>query len=151
MTKTIAYLFIAGFFLLLTSCSDIGCADATEAYVKVSFYNYDTKLSASPDSITLYGVGNSMKIYNNQRVTPPMIMPLKNYDNETEFIIRINGTADTIRFVHSNFPHLISKECGYSMFHTIDAVYYTVNEIDSIAVTNNEVSLKNIQNVAIFY
>ena len=151
MTKTFTFLFIACFTLLLTSCLNAECVDDTKVYVKVFFYSYDTKKIESPDSVTLYGVGNDIKIYDNQKITLPALIPLKNYDNETAFVIQINETTDTIRFVHSNFLRLISKECGYLMNHTIDAVDITSNGIDSISITNNEVTVKNIENVALFY
>ena len=152
MTKTLALLFTAGLIFWLTSCLDTECIDETRAYVKVSFYDYDTIRVASPDSITLFGVGNDVKIYDNiKKIALPALMPLKDSDNETEFIIEINGTADTIRFIHSNYLHLISKECGYSMYHSLDTVYFTSNKIDSISFTNKDITLKNIENVAIFY
>ena len=152
MAKTFVLLFIAGLSLGLTSCLDTECIDETKAYMKVSFYNYEKKQKASPDSLTLYGVDNDAKIYDNQKkVTLPVLMPLKDSDTETKFIIKINGTADTIRFLHSNSLRLISKECGYTMYHTVDTVYFTIHEIDSISLTNKEVTIKNIENVAIFY
>ena len=134
MTKILPFLFVAGLSLLLTSCIDTGCTGETKAYMKVNFYSYETKAVASPDSVTLYGADNAVKIYDNQKKIPlPALIPLKYSDNETEFIIEINGTTDTIRFEHLNFLHPISKECGYSMWHTMDTVYFTTNEIDSIA------------------
>jgi len=151
MTKILSYLF-AGFTLLLTSCLDTGCVSETKAYMKVNFYSYETKAIAAPDNITLYGADNAVKIYDNQKkITLPALIPLKYSDNETEFIIEINEITDTMRFVHSNYLHPISKECGYSMWHTIDTVYFTTNKIDSIALTDKEVSLRNKENVAIFY
>ena len=152
MTKTIAFLFVAGFLILLTSCLDVECIQETKAYMKVSFYSYETKTVASPDSVSLYGANNDIKIYDNQKkITLPALIPLKDSDNESKFIIKINGTEDTIQFVHSSFLHFISKECGYSMWHAIDTVYFTTNEIDSISLTNKEITLRNAVNVAIFY
>ena len=152
MTKTFVLLFIATLPVWLTSCLDAECVDKTKVYMKVSFYDYERKVIASPDSVTLFGADSEVKIYDNQKgITPPALLPLKGWDSETEFIITINGTIDTVRFVHSNSPHLISKECGYSMYHTLDTIYYTTNEIDSISLTNREVTLRNIENVAIFY
>jgi aspartate carbamoyltransferase regulatory subunit len=152
MTKTFSFLFLAG-LLLLTSCIDSECIEETKAYMKVSFYSYETKKIALPDSVTLYGAGNADTLYDNKnkKIIPLAIFPLKNSDNETEFIIKINGTADTIRFLHSNTLHFISKECGYSMYHTMDTVYFTNNEIDSISFTNKEITVRKIENVAIFY
>ena len=152
MTKAIAFLFAAGFIILLTSCLDAECIQETKAYMKVSFYSYETKTAASPDNLTLYGTNNVVKLYDNQeKITLPALIPLKDSGNESEFIIEINGTEDTIQFVHSSFFHFISKECGYSMWHTIDTVYFTTNEIDSISLINKEISLKNAVNVAIYY
>jgi len=152
MTKNLTFLYIVALSFLLTSCFDAECIDETEAYVKVSLYSYETKKIASPDSITLYGVGSETKIYDNNKVfTSPALMPLKSYDNESTFVIEINGTTDTIRIIHSNFLNLISKECGYSMYHTIDTIYFTAKGIDSVSVTNKEITVKNIENVAIFY
>ena len=152
MTKHITFLFIAGFILSLTACLDTECIEKTETYVKVSFCSYDDKKTALPDSLTLYGIGSDVKIYDNQKkITLPALIPLKYSDNETEFIIEINGTTDTIQFLHSNFLYLISKECGYSMYHKIDTIYFTTNAIDSIAIINKDITLKNTDNVAIFY
>ena len=152
MTKKYIYLFIAVLSLLLTSCLDTECIDETRTYMRVTFYSYETKKAATPDSLSLYGAGNDEKIFdNNKKVALPALISLKDSDNETEFIITINGIDDTMRFVHSNSLYLISKECGYSMYHTIDTVYFTTNEIDSIYLTNKDITLRKIENVAIFY
>ena len=151
MTRFFTLLFIALLPLCLSSCLDSECNDDTEAYVKASFYSYETKQTLVPDSITLYGVGNDVKIYDNQRITPPAFIPLKDSADETQFVIEINGAVDTITFIYTSFPHIISKECGYSMFRTIDSIYFTNNEIDSIALINPNVTLINVENVSIFY
>ena len=121
--------------------------------MRVSFYDYEKETKVLPESVTLYGADNDVAIYGdkNKEISLPALFPLKNSDNETEFIITINGTTDTIRFVHSNSLHLISKECGYTMFHTIDTVYFTTNEIDSISLINKDITLRKTENVAIFY
>ena len=151
MTRTFIFLFIAGLFLAAASCIDPGCIDNTEAYLKASFYSYETKSVAAPDSMTLCGVGASVKIYDNLRITPPAFIPLKDSDSKTQFVIELNGITDTITFFHANSLHFVSKECGYSMFHTIDSIRYTHNEIDSIASINPNITLNNADNVAIFY
>ena len=38
------------------------------------------------------------------------------------FVIKINGVTDTIEFQYSSYPHLISKECGYTFYHHLDTV-----------------------------
>ncbi|MDR2887199.1 MAG: hypothetical protein LBV26_04230 [Bacteroidales bacterium] len=153
MTKAFTFLFIAALPFWLASCLDSECMEATEASVKVFFYDCDTvpALAVTPDSLTLYGVGNAVKIYDNQKITAPALLPLKESGGETEFIININGTADTVRFVYSGSLRLVSKECGYAMSYAIDTVCFTANEIDSITITNHDVTVQNTENIAIFY
>jgi hypothetical protein len=151
MAKTFTFLFIVIFTLLLTSCFDIECINRPEVKVNAFFYDYDKKIKASPDSVTLHGIDNPVKIHDNQKNLSSALFPLKASENETEFVIRINGTADTIRFVYSNSLQLISKECGYLTFHKIDTLYFTTNGIDSISLTNRDITPKSIENVAIFY
>ena len=149
MTRTVAFLFLAG-FILLTSCFEVECVNRPQIQVNTVFYDYETKKPATPENVTLYGMDNPVKLYDNQR-TQSALLPLKVSDNETIFIIEINDTADTIQFVHSNYLQLISKECGYLMFHKIDTLYFTTNEIDSISLINREITPQKIDNVAIFY
>jgi aspartate carbamoyltransferase regulatory subunit len=151
MTKTITFLFVAVFILSLTSCFDIECINRPEVKVNAYFYDYDTKKQTPPDSVSLHGIDNPAKIHDKQSNLRAALLPLKASENETGFIIKINGITDTIRFVHSNSLQLISKECGYLTNHKIDTLYFTTNKIDSISLTNREITAKNIENVAIFY
>lgn len=153
MTKAFTFLFIVALPFWLSSCLDGECMESAEANVKVFFYDYDTvpMPAVTPDSITLYGVGNDVKIYDNEKITSPALLPLKESGGETEFIININGIDDTVTFVYTGSLRLVSKECGYAMNYTIDTVRFTANEIDSIAITNHNVTLQNTENVAIFY
>jgi len=151
MAKTLLYIFIAALSFLLASCLDIECVNKAEVQVKTFFYDYNTKQLAVPDTITLHGIDRDEKIYDNKKITPPALLPLRADGNETKFVIEINGTTDTIRFVHSNTFRLISKECGYLMFHTIDSIFFTKHGIDSISLSSKEINFNNIENVAIFY
>ena len=147
MTKTIVSLFFSCLTLVLISCSGDECLEDTRVNMRVSFYNYEDKTKSSPESVTLYGIDNEEAI----KVTSPALFPLKNSDTETGFIITINGTTDTIWFLHSNSLHFISKECGYTMYHTIDTVYFSTNEIDSIFLINKYITLRKTEHVEIFY
>jgi hypothetical protein len=92
MTKTFAFLFLSG-FLLLTSCLDTECVEETKAYMKVSFYSYETKKTASPDSLKLYGADYAESIYDDGKISLPALFPLKSSNSETEFIIKITATV----------------------------------------------------------
>ncbi len=149
--QAIAAIIISGFFLPLGSCLELSCIDETEAFVKAGFYSYSTKNQAVPESLTLYGLNMDSAIYNKVKLTPPALFPLNDSSVVSSFVIMINGISDTIKFQYWSYPHLISKECGYSMFHTVDTIFFTRHAIDSIAKRNYNITTSNVENISIFY
>jgi hypothetical protein len=145
-------LIFSGFCLLLNSCLEVACIDETEAFVKAGFYSYSTKKQIIPDSLTLYGINmQAKKIYSKAKLTPPALIPLRDSTDNSTFIIKINGVTDTIEFLYWSYPHLVTKECGYSTYHTLDTVYHTRHAIDSIAKINENITTLNAENISIYY
>lgn len=149
--QVFAAILISGFSLLNSSCLELSCIDETEAFVKAGFYSYSTKSAAIPDSITLYGLNKDSIIYKKVKLTPPALIPLKDSASVSFFVIKINGVNDTLEFQYWSYPHLISKECGYSMFHTVDTIFHTKHAIDSISRVNENITTENVENIRIFY
>jgi len=149
--QVFAIIIISGFSLLLSSCLEVSCIDETEAFVKAGFYSYSSKTSAVPDSVTLYGLNMAERIYNKAKITPPALIPLDDSASVSLFVIKINGINDTIEFQYWSFPHLISKECGYSIFHNVDTIFHTKHAIDSISRVNKNITTENVENIRIFY
>ncbi len=139
-------------FIMSVSCSSNTCFDETEAKSKATFYSMETKISATPDSVSLYGVGlDSVKIYK-KAVSPTTIEFPLYYDSAScKFVIRINGVYDTMEYRYSGELHLLSKECGYSYFFNIDTVTYTKNIIDSVSILKKTVTTSDEENIRIFY
>jgi len=138
------------------SCTSLSCQDETEAFLKISFAikNPDgTDKLQPPDSITVYGLNTlSSKIYDKSTAVQPAMIPLNNSAQFSEFIIRINGITDTVKFIYSTFPHLVSKECGYTFYHTLDTTRtFTDNGIKDMKVWNGNITLKNEENIRIYY
>ena len=90
-------------------------------------------------------------IYDNKKLIPPALIPLNDTTDYSTLIININGVADTVKFIYLSYPHLISKECGYSMFHTIDSVLFTKYIIDSISLIEENITTINAENIRIYY
>jgi hypothetical protein len=135
------------------SCTPLRCIEETEAYLKISLYEITNDKLQAPDSITVYGLNmESEKIYNRSTSITQIDLPLNNAADSCEFIIRINGINDTVKFKYSSFPHLISKECGYSYFHTLDtARNFTDNVIKNIRVWNGNITNLNEENIRLYY
>lgn len=142
------------FFTLvsLSSCTPESCFDETDAFLEASFYSYTTGNAQVPDSLTAYGLGrDTSKIYSAVPGLRLARLPLQPYAASTTIVIIINGVADTLSFVHTSYPHLISRECGYTFHHDLESVSFTTNAIDSIWVRNIFVTTIDEENIRIFY
>jgi hypothetical protein len=138
------------------ACTSLSCQEETEAFLKISFAKKNpdgTDQLQAPDSITVYGLNmSSSKIYNKVAAVQPAKIPLNNAAQFSEFIIRINGITDTVKFIYSSFPHLVSKECGYTFYHTLDTTRtFTDNGIKDMKVWNGNITLKDEENIRIYY
>ena len=136
----------------LFSCSTGSCFEETESFVKASFYNMGTGKPLAPDSLTLYGIDrDTNKLYNREAKLLTAKFPLFASDTTCTFIIRINGITDTLKFTYDSYSHLISKECGYTFFYTIEEPFHSTNAIDSISIRKNTITTNNEENIRIFY
>jgi uncharacterized protein YfaT (DUF1175 family) len=143
---------IAGCSGLMMSCAPEACLEETISFLKASFYSNTTKQKAAPDSLTLFGLSlQANKIYNKAAQVQPALFPLNVSADSCTFVIKINGVTDTIHFLYSSFPHLISKECGYTFYHTLDTFFYSKNTIDYIYRSSDNITTLNEENIRIFY
>jgi hypothetical protein len=150
---------ITGFFfiflllLVYPSCTPESCFEETNAFVKVTFYNNATGKQFAPDSLTLFGLNmETNKLYNKALKVQPALLPLDANTGNCEFIVRINGVTDTLGLSYKSYPHLISKECGYSFYHTIDTtITVTNNSVDKIRMIKRNITTINEENIRIYY
>jgi|ERR1035437_322492 hypothetical protein len=143
---------LPGIILYMLSCTAGSCFEETESYIKASFYDNATTKLLAPDSLTLYGLNNDSMIYNKSISVQPALIPLNSSTDSCTFVIQINGVNDTIVFKYSSYPHLISKECGYTFYHHIDTVRnYTKHLIKDIYTANSTITNLNVENIRIFY
>jgi hypothetical protein len=134
------------------SCTPESCLEETIAEIKVPLYLSSTQTIQAPDSLTLYGINSgSGKIHNKATGVNKILLPLDPSAETCGFVIRINGTTDTLLIWYDSFIHLISKECGYTYYHTIDSLIYTKNIIDTIKIKNRSVTTINEENFRILY
>ena len=145
---------LIGVAFLVISCTPEACFEETNSFLKASFYDNITKKLRAPDSLTVYGLNKeTAKIYDKAIKVQPALFPLNASSDNCTFIIRINGITDTITFRYNSFPHLISKECGYTFFHNLDTAKPTSTKyaIDFIYRSNGTITTSNEENIRIFY
>lgn len=138
--------------VLLARCTPESCYENTESALKAGFYETGTGTNVEPDSVSAYGIGvDSIMLYKNEKAKKEILLPLNPTTAVCSFVISINGISDTITFTYSSFPHLISKECGYSVFHTLDSYSSSNNIIDTILIRNSNVTVPYEENIRIFF
>jgi hypothetical protein len=142
---------LSGLILFLISCSPQSCFEETESYLKASFYDDATKKLHAPDSLTMHGLNNDSIIYNKTPKVSPALIPLNSLMDNCTFIIVINEITDTVKFWYNSYPHLVSKECGFTFYHNLDSLKSTNNLIDTIIIRNRSITTTNEENIRIFY
>jgi Family of unknown function (DUF6452) len=136
--------------LFVASCTAGSCFEETESFLKASFYLNATLVA--PDSLTLYGLNNDSLIYNKTVNVQPALIPLNASKESSSFVIQIDGISDTIEFRYTSYPHLISKECGYTYYHQLDTLpTFTKHFIKDIYTSNETITNLNVENIRIFY
>lgn len=154
------HIIVPGIIMFLSSCTTGSCFEETECYVKASFYknipiNADSLglLRTPPDSLALYGLNNDSIIYNQSRSIQSALIPLNASADSCTFVIEINGAFDTIEFRYTNYPHLISKECGYTFYHHLDTIipHEHFHAIKRIEYINKTITNLNAENIRIIY
>ena len=142
------------FLLLITfvyRCAPPPCSSETNSTVKAYFYKTGTGTSITADSVTLYGIGrDTSKIYDKTPGLKSINFPLFAESDSCSFFVKLNKLTDTVTFYYSSYTHLISKECGYTFFHTLDSVKHN-NSILDYQIRNNSITTFNEENIRIFY
>jgi hypothetical protein len=146
----IAVVFLTVISAIFLSCSPEACFDETNAYLKATFYSNDTKEKKTPDSLSVKGIGISEKLYDRKSDVQPGLFPLDASEVTCVFEIKINDVTDTVTFHYSSYPHLISKECGYTFYHRLDT-FFCKNESFYIYRSSDNITTANEENIRIFY
>jgi hypothetical protein len=143
---------LTGSILLAYSCSPGACFDETTAFMKASLYSNSTGNLTAPDSLSSWGDGmDTSKIYTAQKSLKQALFPLDASSESCTFVIKINNVYDTLTAWYSTYPHLISKECGYTFYHNIDSLNATNHKIVRITITKNSITTLSEENIRIYY
>lgn len=143
---------ITGVAMLHASCTPEACFEETESFLKGSLYSISTKKIQAADSLSLWGLNSeSYKVYSKALRLSRVLFPLDASTGKSSFVIRINGTSDNLEITYTSYPHLISKECGYTFYHSIESITFTKNIIDSVHISKYNITTLNEENIQIYY
>lgn len=149
----LSVLFLLALVIRLTlSCTPESCIGETTSFVHVTFYNASTNKLKAPDSITVFGIGrDTARLYSKALNTSSINLPLDASSESCRFIIKINNVTDSVKFIYSSYPHLISKECGITFFYKLDSLRAGGSAIDTILIFNKNITTFNGENIRIIY
>ncbi|MBM3420066.1 MAG: hypothetical protein FJY11_02910 [Bacteroidetes bacterium] len=147
--KTLPLLVLVVSFIV--SCVPESCYQETTSSVKAGFYETGTGLELKADSVTLAAQGSSSDtVYNNVKNLKSIKLFLDPATPGCTWVLTLNGVNDTITFFYESFPHLVSKECGYTIYHKLDRCSFTKNIIDTVIIRNTNITVINEENIRIF-
>jgi len=83
----------------------------------------------------------------------PALIPLDASTGSSTFVMTASGVTDTFKVVYSSYPHLISKECGYTFYHHLDTILplKEFHFIKKIEYLNRTITNLNAENIHILY
>lgn len=147
-----AILLLMGLFLL-SACNDEGCTEPVTTYNVGAFEKIlgsETVIS----SFSVYAKPDSIMI-SNQSDLKSFDLNLNPSTHATTFELKFQvGSVlitDTLTFYYRNREFFLSADCGCSMFHYLDSANYTGNLIQSIVITNPEITNEKRANFKLLY
>jgi hypothetical protein len=150
---TLSLLFFLFIILnLLISCTPAACLGETTSLLNAAIYQTGTNKPFKPDSITIYGIGKpNEKLYSKAANITMIKFQLDASSKACGFVVKVNKVVDTLWFRYTSRPYLISKECGFTFFFTLDSCIWRGSVIDTINIRNNQVAIFNEENIRIFF
>lgn len=131
---------------MVSACSSIDCPLNNRVYTRYKLDGLVTKLSDTLTISTMRTIDGSDTVLINLQVnTDSFELPMSYNADKDVFYFETKDTLggrymDTVAVSKTNEPHFEAVDCNANYFHTITAIDYTTNGIDSIKINNNKVS-----------
>lgn len=145
---------------ILSACNTSGCTDNLNSIPLAGFYSTSTLEPITLDSIGIGGVdapNDSMLVTPGTQVSQ-VYLPLRSTSASTSFYFAYRGEGidrpefnDTLTMVYSSWPYFNSEECGASYRYTISRLDHTAHLIDSVALTDREVTNIDHEIIKIYF
>lgn len=138
----------------LAACSGEDCPINNTVRGKMAFYGESGDAASFVGELTVSVVrpqGDSV-VLNRKTNASEVLFPLS-YANEIDtFVFDYAGVScDSIYVSHANIPTLVSVDCGVAMFHVINSVSSTHNEIDRLILKSSDVNYDERENIQVIY
>lgn len=154
--RNIFFLFLSLLSFLVACEPDTVCRQESNVVAGVSLQGVTTDSLGqvvswtSADSITIQGVMNDSVLYDNSKSVGTVYLPLRPTQTITQYLFTFHAQTDTLYIQHTNDQRYISMACGCFIFHTIDSVWTSSEQIDA-QIVNSTVENYKQENISLFY
>jgi len=152
MTQKIQSAINLGVFILMilisTACDDTICSNLYSPNLTVGFFDQKSRNAKITkfDSITAVGTDS---IFYKLDSTSTYLLPANPFADSAIFLFINNGTIDSLFVSYNRTIVVESSDCGYyQIYENVNATYSTFPEVIS---NNNTLSIKNENNIEIYY
>jgi hypothetical protein len=143
---------VAATAIILHSCSVQPCYEETDPVMNTLLLVSGTGETGKADSLRVYTYRETDTLkFVSLRGTSTFSVPLDPANDESVFLITLNGITDTAEIRYNRSPHLVSPECGYTIVSEITGLKTTHNIIDTLIIENKSVNLDGQTNLHLFY
>lgn len=138
--------------LFLHACSVQPCYEETDPMLNTLLLVSGTGATAKADSLRVYTYRETDTLkFVSLKGASSFSVPLDPANDESVFLITLNGITDTAEIRYQRNPHLVSPECGYTIVSEITGLTTTHNIIDTLIIDNKSVNLDGQTNLHLFY
>lgn len=138
--------------MLAVSCSSDGCTGNRSAIPLAGFYDLATGRQASIIGVAVYGKdspGDSLLV-DSTRASHQIYLPLRGNLNRTSFVFDADKIYDTLTINYESYPYFDGEDCGAMWRYVITSVEYNHTLIDSVLVTDPDISNIERERLMIF-
>ncbi len=155
--KVWTLLFVVVTVVCLASCTATGnknCTAKTDVFLKADFYSAEYSSSCSLTLGFVKGLGTD-SVWMKPTSASTLSLPLQPNDSLTAFamsFMMIDSTfvTDTVFFLHTNQPYVLSMECGGVVMHDLEAADCTKHCLDSVTIVEAHVDNVLTTNIKIW-
>lgn len=149
-------LFLFAVFLLFSACTDDQpCEEATANRLRIGFYiaGQETETIAVVNSVSVYALDETARylIYDNQNNVSVIELPLNPLEDHCAFVLSFGESRDTLWFQYAREEHLISIECGFTLFFDISEVKYTTHFLEALVKNNSYVTNSFDEHIKVYF
>ncbi len=149
----LAIIFLAS---CIYSCNTDGCTENQSSIPLAGFYSSENGTAISVSSLEIIGIGAICDSILNNSISAiqQVYLPLRSTQNNTAYRFQYNDSiiyCDTIWFEYNSTPYFASEECGAMYRYTITSTRYTNFFIDSVIVTDPEITNIDVERIKIYF